>query len=381
MTEVVKDKTIKKQQIMLMGTILLIVVLTVVFFIRAYETKSVSSVEVKTINPSFETITEERLIPGEVNHAAMQEYIYQPELGDKYELLVEEGDAVEEKTPLIRYINNNLGFEQEQLNIQIEMAYLKINQIQRKEERLDNEEKRLKNDRSEEEAKREVKVERESLNYEQRIANLELRQLLLQKEQLESKIDNLTVRSKGHGEVLKVHNDVQLSDQPSILTVASIDQLEVTGMISERDSLVLKVGQGVKIYSETIINEEWEGVVESIDYYLSSRNDGDVSVQYPISVLLHKGDTSVLKPGYQMMLNIITDEREALVIPSSAIKQEENEFFVFVVEDNVSTKRKVELGIQSGTRFEVKSGLVETDDIVMESTDEFQDRMEVSFSD
>ncbi len=105
-------------------------------------------IEVQTVSPSIESLSSELIIPGSVELLDVQVVYLEAEKGDQYELLVEDGEAVEPGTPLVQYSSRQLELEKEQLELQIEAGYLRINQIEKQEKDLDKKEEELRKELS-----------------------------------------------------------------------------------------------------------------------------------------------------------------------------------------------------------------------------------------
>jgi HlyD family secretion protein len=319
--------------------------------------QSNQTIVVDVVQPQMGMINDEIMVPGEMDLAVIDHVMLQA--NEAYTVLVEEGDLVEEGTPLVEYDGADLEFQKEQLAFQIEGGYLRINQLNKQEEHLEEQQQTLEEDIGKEEARDHFRAEREQLQYEKRLANLDLRQLLAQKEQLEKREEDLVERSTIAGTVIVIKED-----QDGVITIADPTSFIVKGFLSEYDSLEIMVGQKVDVVSDAIIDHSWKGEVKSINYFPSETEVAGSGINYPFTVRLNDGDLSVLRPGYQVILNIVTQERQALTIPYSSVIQENEEPYVFVIIDGVAIQREVELGVATDGRFEIRSGLQQSERIV-----------------
>ncbi|MDV2682811.1 efflux RND transporter periplasmic adaptor subunit [Alkalihalophilus lindianensis] len=331
------------------------------------------SFEVDLIQPQKEMMKDEVMIPGEVELAETETISIRP--GEEHELLVEEGDVVEEGNPLLEYTSDDLDFESDQLALQKESSYLRINQVDKQQKRLDDKKEELEKEMSKADAAQMIEEDREQLDYEKRAANLELRQLLLQEEQLEKQATERIVKSPVAGTIVTINKGADPQ-----MTIASVDQFTISGYVSEYDSLVIKEGQEVAIQSDAILDKEWTGAVMAIDF-LPEQGEADSSLRYPLTVSFESGDTSDLRPGYQVILNVVTEERESLSLPFDAVVQNDEMSYVYVVEDGIAVMREVELGMTSDGSFEIRSGLSETDQVVAEVPTGLSDGGEVTVRD
>jgi multidrug efflux pump subunit AcrA (membrane-fusion protein) len=87
----------------------------------------------------------------------------------------------------------------------------------------------------------------------------------------------------------------------------------------------------------------------------------------------------LLKPGMfaRVELKLNTDT-EVLKLPSQCVLQEENKYFVYVVNDDmVANKKYVEVGIISNNETEITSGINENDKIVKVGQELITDKTKV----
>ena len=74
----------------------------------------------------------------------------------------------------------------------------------------------------------------------------------------------------------------------------------------------------------------------------------------------------LLAPGMFSRFSIACEKHaDALVVPSSALVQEDGDFVIYVVNDGVAVRRKVAVGIESGGLTEILEGLDANDSVVV----------------
>ncbi|WP_026671873.1 efflux RND transporter periplasmic adaptor subunit [Alkalihalobacterium bogoriense] len=372
----------KKKIGIIVGVVVLISTLT---FFGVYRSLADQAVSVEVESPQLQTISSEVMIPGTVELEHQQIVSFSPEKGSDYKVLVDVDETVEEGTPLVEFPNTQYGYELEQINIQIESGYLRINQVEKQLEAVKERKKELEKEVGKEEAEKAVRAEEDQLILERRMANLDLRQILLQKEALEEREEDHIVTSTGEGTVLSINEAASVSTfegNETIVHIANKNSVIITGHLSEYDSVQVKEGLRVNISSDAIIEENWSGVIDSVSYFPKSTEplDGGAAVQYPFQVAIEEGPVSVLKPGMQMIMQVVMEEKEAVTIDMSAIVQEDGEDYVYVYENGIIRKVPVTLGIADGNRMEV-NGLSEEDRVVVNPTNRLVDGMEVSLHD
>lgn len=326
-----------------------------------------------------ETMTETVMTPGHLKLANQQTIYHSPEKGEIAEILVKEGDDIEKGTPLLRYENKQLSLEKQQNELQRRSTFLQINDLKKQHEDID---KLLKDDQENEQLKR----EHAQIKLQQQQANIELEQQLLQKESIQQQINDLTVKSDIDGKVVTVDEQAaagasQLEQQP-VVRIGSTGKLVVEGVISEYDTMKIKEGQAVTLNSDAVPDKTWKGKVTLISDLPKEMDsigeDGNTSgVQYPIQITVEDKDMN-LKPGFQMIVEITTDEREANVLPLTAVKQDGEENHVFVVNDKKAEKRKVKIGSVSKETIEIIDGLTDKEQVIVDPSDKVKDGMEVT---
>lgn len=368
----------KKKLVIASGIILVLGTFTTFAVVQS---QSDQSQTVEVVRPSMESLKSEVMLPGTVKTEDTELIYLSPELGETYELLVEEGDQVAEGAELVRYAQDQLESEQEKLALQIEAGYLQINFLEDQEKGLNDQEDDLKDELGEDEAEETVKTERDQLAFEKKSANLDLRQLLLQEDELEQQKEDLLIKSTIAGTVLSAESN-PVEQQP-IMEIATTDQLIIEGTLSEYDSLVVAEGQNVAITSDAQPDQEWSGSVGEIGFMPNEADamGGETErTEYPLKVSIDEGDLSSLMPGYKLILKIATEEKEALTIPQSAVVTEDDVQYVFVIEEGKATRKEVELGIQSGQSYEVINGADESTEVIMEAAN-IQEGSDVSIND
>lgn len=340
-------------------------------------------VELKTV--SKEKIAEHLMVPGTVSMDQEQKVYYSPEKGNVSKFLVKEGQLVEKGDPLILYDQPQLSMELEQSKLAIESAHLRLEQINKQISDLNKQKKDLEKTVGVEQATKQIETEKNNMQTEKKIADIELKQAQLQKENLEKQKKNLTVVSKVSGTVLSINTKVAdqsgTSEIEPILVVGQLGSLTATGYITEYDSIKVKKGQSVKLKSDALIDQEWSGQISFLSLIpkenVASAGNEDTAAQYPLKVKVNDNN-NLLRPGFQLIMEIVTEEKETLTIPLEAIITKGNEQFVFSVNKNKAQRTKVNTGITSADKIEILDGLTENQKVIVNPPDSLKDGMEVT---
>ena len=85
-----------------------------------------------------------------------------------------------------------------------------------------------------------------------------------------------------------------------------------------------------------------------------------------------------IKPGMFGRIRVQYDQRtDALLVPKSALVEEDDAVSVFVVDDSVALQRTVTTGYSSGDRIEIQEGLAEGDRVVLSGQTALRDSARV----
>ncbi|MED4532760.1 efflux RND transporter periplasmic adaptor subunit [Metabacillus fastidiosus] len=334
---------------------------------------------VKTTQLKNQEIIGNVMIPGSLKFADEEYFYNESEKGKVGEILVKEGDKVTKGTTVIRYENDQLYLEKEQNALSIESQNLKISQLKKQLSDLAKKEKDLKKEVGDKEAKKTIDPERDQLKLEQKMADIEARQLKIQRQTIEKQIAELAVKSEIDGTVLTVDQQsasaVSQTPKP-IVHLGNVGKLVIEGVISEYDSLKVKEGQSVTIRSDVIPDKEWTGKVTYVSVIPEGNEAAmggmdDAAVQYPIEITLDSAEMEA-RPGFKLIMEIETDKRTVDAIPSEAVKQDGEDYYVFTVEDGKAVRKNIKVGVTSGELMEVKEGIEKKDKVILSPSDTLQ---------
>jgi cobalt-zinc-cadmium efflux system membrane fusion protein len=172
----------------------------------------------------------------------------------------------------------------------------------------------------------------------------------------------LVVRSPITGQVLE--NKVVLgqfikNDASSVATVAELSKVWVAGQIKEKDIHFIHELDGCTIETAALPEKLIKGKV----YHVNDMVDEDTR---SVQVLIECNNTDrTLKPGMYVTVDFVNAPTQALLIPTSAVLQMNDESFVFVeAAPNKYVKRKIETANTDHDQVVIKSGLKPGDQIV-----------------
>ena len=172
-------------------------------------------------------------------------------------------------------------------------------------------------------------------------------------------------------------------------TFVDINDVYAEFNVIERDSPKLKLGQKADIFVDAYPNKSYKGTVDSISPIVEGRTRTQ-----NIKVELRNRDLQ-LKPGMFVRALIATYENDnALIIPTSAFKKKDADYFVYLVhkegtpqaqeegKEPVMAKgivevRQVEIAYLTQDVAEISKGLKEGELIIVEAFQEFKDKEKV----
>lgn len=351
--------------------------------------------------PMYEDMSTTVLVPGSLELVDRQVINELAENGG-YELLVEVGDVVEEGTPLIQYSTTEIDYEIQDVQLQIDRSNASIskyttseNEVTKRKNGPDVKPTFITDEETGEKTEvdpvvtvAELDAELAELAEMKKEENYTLTRLTNQLEGIKEQKEQLTVKSKIKGTILKINEQGEAQSEAvyggtsttALMEVADTSKFTITGNISERQSLDVEVGHSVFVYSDTLTESTWNGEVIDVSYFPTESNDwyGDASgSQYPVTILVTEGDTEMLRPGYQVFAEILTSEQLALAVPMEALKYDEFSTYVLVYEDGIAVKREVEIGFSNDYSVEVISGLTEEDQVILDYMETIDEGMEV----
>lgn len=288
------------------------------------------------------------------------------------ELLVKEGDDVQEGDPLFSYDTEELQLtldkqklEQEQLEASIEGYEDQIKQLEKERNWVSGSDKL------------QYTIQIQSTQVDLKEAQLNLKTKEAEVARSKDILENATVVSPVTGRVQAV-NENGTDNYGNPLPYISIQQsgsYRVKGTLGELQRGGITEGSQMKIVSRTDANQFWMGTVSLVDYenptqennnnyYVMSTDEMTTSSKYPFYVELENTDGLIL--GQHVYLEVAAQEGEASGIPVSMAfisYEEDGTAYVWAESRSRLEKRTVTLGTVNdmmGT-VEILEGLTEED--------------------
>ena len=152
-----------------------------------------------------------------------------------------------------------------------------------------------------------------------------------------------------------------------ITTLDDVSQIKLDFSVPEAFLTVLSEGMDISAESLVYPDRVFAGTVASIDTRLDP-----VSRAVRVRAIIPNAD-GLLKPGMFMSVDLQRDRGLLIVAPEQAIVPEGTKQYVFVVADDVATKRQVQLGRRIPGFVAIDSGLEAGESVITEGTHKVRD--------
>lgn len=200
--------------------------------------------------------------------------------------------------------------------------------------------------------------------------DLELKQLAKERDEAKRQLDLATTKSDRSGVLTWVVQEEGATIQKGavIARIADLNSFRVDATISDVHANRLSPGMPVSI---KINNDALAGAIRSIDPTI---RNGIVTLQ----ASLHDQSSALLKSNLRCDVLIVTDRKDkTLRIKKGPFANAEGAREVFVMRGEVAVKTPVKFGLASFDFFEVLSGLLEGDEVIISEMTEYQYLKEV----
>ncbi|MFO8069714.1 MAG: HlyD family efflux transporter periplasmic adaptor subunit [Alkalibacterium sp.] len=196
-----------------------------------------------------------------------------------------------------------------------------------------------------------------------------------------SYMDGTTFEANFDGTVTQVNVSEDEADtnaqqgRPS-LVISNLNDLHVALQLSRSDASEVDVNQPVILtYNDTA----YDGIVSEIDPVATQQQTQTGLTSRLGAEVTFDTDTTDLIAGFEIDVDIIVDSKDnALIIPVEALSYDENnEPFVFIIDDNVAERVAIETGIQTDADIEIVSGLSAGSQVALSPSADLEDGLEV----
>lgn len=195
-----------------------------------------------------------------------------------------------------------------------------------------------------------------------------------------ARLDKLAITAPFDGVIGLREVSVGTLVQPSDM-ITTLDDISVIKVDFDVPSLFLPtLKKGLKVVGnvEAYGNRQFNGEVQTVNTQVDPLTR-TITVRAIIP-----NDDRALKPGLLMTIDLVKNQRQALVIPEEALVKRNSKNFVFVAQERegkmVAVETEIELGARRRGEIEVLSGLSAEDRVVNHGTLKIRDGAEISIT-
>jgi HlyD family secretion protein len=315
-------------------------------------------------------------------------------IGKVSELYVEEGDTVSEGQLLLQVDDTNFiaGLEQSQAAERITSI-----DIERQEVRIENLSRQFERSKSLHERKMIGDDEFDSIKNQLDLARIDLKssleRLAQARAQLDQVNDNLSktkIVSPIEGVITSL--DIKVGETAiasstnipgsSLMTIANPASIYTEVLVDEADVANIQIGQRSEIVAIAYPDQPMQGVVRYIAN-TAKIAPGRQGLSFTVKIEITDPGDVVLRPGMSCRAEIFTrQDQEVVAVPIQAVIFEEDrsalrsEYFVFVNDDGIARKTKIEVGISDDEYQELMSSIDDNIEIVVGPDQELRHLLE-----
>jgi membrane fusion protein (multidrug efflux system) len=157
-----------------------------------------------------------------------------------------------------------------------------------------------------------------------------------------------------------IKNGAHVKVNDTVFTISNTGTLVAYLKIPQTELGKISAGQKANLRVDSMPGEVYEANIARISPTIDARNGTFRATAY----IDNSGRD--LAPGmFGRFIISYEKHADALLVPKSAVVQEDNENVIYVVEDGAAVRRHVETGIESGTMIEILGGLAAADQVVV----------------
>lgn len=315
-------------------------------------------------------------------------------IGKVSELYVEEGDTVVVDQLLLQVDDKNFiaGLEQSQAAERVTAI-----DIERQEVRIENLTRQYERSKSLHERNMIGDDEFDSIENQLDLARIDLKssraRLAQSRAQLDQVLDNLSktkIVSPIDGVITSL--DIKVGETAiasstnipgsSLMTIANPASIYTEVLVDEADVANIEIGQRAEIVAIAYPDEPMQGIVRYIANTAKTQ-PGRQGLSFTVEIEITNSGDVMLRPGMSCRAEIFTQQdKEVVAVPIQALIFEEDrsarrsEYFVFVNDDGIAKKTKIEVGISDDEYQELMSSIDDNIEIVIGPDQELRELVE-----
>ncbi len=161
----------------------------------------------------------------------------------------------------------------------------------------------------------------------------------------------------------------------TMMVIADPSETLTEVQVDEADIAQVREGQSADVFTAAYPDTPLSGTIQSIAS-VARQTPGQASLSFLVKILMDKQDSMKIRPGMSVRADIYTESSdETLAIPVQAVlydedtdqddEGEEEQSYVFVIQDGKANRKDVEVGISSDSDQEITDGLEEGELVII----------------
>jgi len=181
------------------------------------------------------------------------------------------------------------------------------------------------------------------------------------------------------GQVLSisVKTGDQITENVPLLTIGTLQKLTIQADVPESEAGKIKVGQVVSISGNAFLDEIYQGKITQVGLEVLNKTKKNQDEDTFLPVIVGVENAPRLLPGYNVDLEITVADSQSLVVPIEALVEKDEGNSVWVIKDGLAKLTPVKTGISDGITMEIKSGVAQDDQVVLNPPAQLQDGSKV----
>lgn len=209
------------------------------------------------------------------------------------------------------------------------------------------------------------KVDLENLNFDIRTLNLEIANL---EEDYQKYDDSIISPVDGVITEMIADDNYRVNTDSPLFKITNIRDLSIKVNLTDYDAKNVKIGQKAIVSSDAI--PEGETLIGRVVDIASTATKDATYNESKVEIEIKLDNPGVLKPGNVVDVKILyLDEQNVIKLPYTAVLNENDKYYVYVVDKNDKvTKKEVTVGETDGNFYQIKAG-ISADEIVVKVAD------------
>jgi HlyD family secretion protein len=168
---------------------------------------------------------------------------------------------------------------------------------------------------------------------------------------------------RGSSQISPVEEGAMMRERQSIIRLPDLTRMQVKCTVHESKVDHLQRGMRARI---RIQDHEYQGIVTSVSNQPEPSDWFSGNVKQYAAIVSIDSDPSGLRPGMTAAVEILVSNiKDVLSVPVQAVVEKKNKFYCWVETLAGPQKRPVVLGMSDNARIEIKDGVKEGDDVLL----------------